>query len=54
MMKEPSSMIGQIDLTSREMREVVIQTEEPVSTRGDTERMVKCLKLPMQRHALNR
>ena len=31
-MKEPRGLLGQLDLTSYEMREVVIQTTEPVST----------------------
>ena len=43
-MKEPSSMIGQTDITSSEMREVVIQTEEPVSARESTAMLVKILK----------
>ena len=32
LMKEPISLIGQTDITSCEMCEVVMQTEEPVST----------------------
>ena len=42
-MKEPSSLLGQSDLTKREMSEVVMQTAEPDSTREATERMVKIL-----------
>ena len=42
-MKEPSGILGQTNLTSREMIKVVMQTEEPVSTREDTERLVKIL-----------
>ena len=41
--KEPSVLLGQIDLTSREIREVVIQTAEPVSTRKANDRLVKIL-----------
>ena len=41
-MKEPRSVLGKTDLTSREMREVVIHTEEPVSTRED----ISLSKLP--------
>ena len=36
-------MLGKSDLTSREMREVVIQTSETVSTREATDRLVKIL-----------
>ena len=53
-MKEPSGMLGKSDLTSHEMYEVVIQTAEPVSKREATDRLVKSLKLPMQRQILNR
>ena len=38
-----SGMLGQTDLKICKMREVVIQTEEPVSTRESTERMVRVL-----------
>ena len=41
MMKEPSGILGQTDLTSRDMSKVVINSTEPVSTREATERMVK-------------
>ena len=40
-MKEPSGMLYQINLTSREMHEVSIQTSKPDSTRKATERLVK-------------
>ena len=40
-MKEPSSLIWKIDLTSHDMREVVIHTAESVSTREDTWSLVK-------------
>ena len=33
-MKEPSGLLGQTDLTSREICEVVMQTAEPSSTEG--------------------
>ena len=36
-------MIGQAYLTSRDMREVEMQTEEPVSTCKSTERLMKIL-----------
>ena len=42
-MRESRNLLGQSDLTKREMREVVMQTAEPASTREDTERMVKTL-----------
>ena len=42
-MKEPIGLLGKSDLTSREMREVVIQTAELVSTIEDTERLAKIL-----------
>ena len=41
--KDPRNLIGQSDLTKREMREVVMQTEEPASTRETTDRMVKII-----------
>ena len=41
--KDPSILIGQIDLTSFEVCEGVIYTAEPVSTREATEIMVKIL-----------
>ena len=44
-MKEPSDMLGQTNLTSREMSKVVIHTEEPVSTREVTEGLVKILDI---------
>ena len=43
-MKERSGTLGQTYLTSHEMREVVMQTAEPVSTREATKRLVKPLK----------
>ena len=43
-MKEPSGLIRKPDLTSRKMREVAMQTAEPVSTRETTGRLVKPLK----------
>ena len=42
-MKEPINLLGQSNLTKREMREVVMQIAEPASTREATERMVKIL-----------
>ena len=42
--KEPRFMLGQTYLTSRKILEVVMQTLEPVYTRGDTERLVKILE----------
>ena len=42
-MKEPSSFLGQSDLTHREMCEVVIHTAELTSTLEATEQMVKIL-----------
>ena len=40
-MKEPSGLLGKYELTSHEMREVVIQTAEPASIREATERLLK-------------
>ena len=37
-MKVPRGLLGQTDLTSRDMREVVMQTAEPVSARDATDR----------------
>ena len=42
-MKEPIGMIGKTYLTSSVIRKVIIQTVKPVSTREDTERLVKIL-----------
>ena len=38
-----SGVLGQTYLTSREIREVVMKTAEPVSVRGSTDRMVKII-----------
>ena len=38
-------MLGQSDLTKREILEVVMQTTEPASTQEATERMVKILDI---------
>ena len=43
-MKESRKLLGQSDLTNREMREVVMQTTEPASTQESTEKMVKILE----------
>ena len=43
LIKEPCGLQGQSDLISNEMRKVLIQTAEPVSTREATERLVKIL-----------
>ena len=53
-MKEPSGLLGQSYLTSREMRVVVMQTVEQASTREATEILLKILDMPMRRRALNR
>ena len=42
-MKEPSGLLGQSDLTSSEMCEVVMKTSEPFSTREATDRLVKII-----------
>ena len=42
-MKEYSNLLGKSDLTKHEIREVVMQTEEPASTWEANERMVKTL-----------
>ena len=42
-MKEPIGLIGKTYIISRGIREVVMQTAEPVSTGGATERLVKIL-----------
>ena len=42
-MKEPNSLLGGSDLTSREMHEVVMQTEEPTSTREANDKLLKIL-----------
>ena len=44
-MNYPSNFLGQSDLTKGDMRELVMQSEEPVSTREATERMVKVLDI---------
>ena len=52
--KEPRNLLGQSDLTKREMRKVVMQNAEPASNREATERMVKILAVPMKIQTLNR
>ena len=42
-MKDPRSFLGKSNLTKRDMREVVMQTAEPASTREANEGMVKTL-----------
>ena len=42
-MKAPRNFLGKFDLTKRKMREVVMQTAEPASTKEATERMLKIL-----------
>ena len=42
-MKEPSGLLGKLNQTSLEMREVVMHTAESVSTREATEILVKIL-----------
>ena len=41
--KEPSDIICQIDITSRDMIEVLMQTPEPFSTRKSNKRLAKVL-----------
>ena len=43
LMKEPSGILVQTDLTSRDVHEVVMQTVEPFSTMEANERLVKIL-----------
>ena len=42
-MKEPRKVLGQLDLTKRKMREVVMHNVEPASTREATERTMKII-----------
>ena len=42
-MKEPSGLLGKTDISSCDMREVVIQTSEAFSDREATERLVNIL-----------
>ena len=42
-MKEPRNLIGQFDLTKREMPELVMQTAEPDSTQESIQLMIKIL-----------
>ena len=42
-MKNPTKLLGQKDLTSREMCEVLVHTEEPDSTKEATGIMVKVI-----------
>ena len=48
-MKEPSSLLGQTYLTSRDMRKVAMQTAETISTREDPERLVKILDITYEK-----
>ena len=57
-MKEPSGLLGELYLTSPDMRKVVMQTAEPSSTREGTERLIKILdntyaKLDLKQVAYN-
>ena len=52
-MKDPRNLLGQYDLTKREMSEVVMKTAEPASTREATERMVKILDITYKKADLN-
>ena len=42
-MKEPIYLLGKTDLTSHEMRELAMKTEEQVSTKEATERLKKII-----------
>ena len=42
-MKESINLLGKSDLTKREMREVLMQTEKPASTREASEIMIQIL-----------
>ena len=44
-MKEPRVLLGKTDKTSGEMPKVIMQNSEPVSTREDTERLMKILNI---------
>ena len=52
--KEPIILLGKFDLTKRDMREVVMQTEEPASTQEAMEKWLKYSTVPTQRHTLIR
>ena len=52
-MKEPSGLLGKAKLNKREMREVIMQTEEPDSTREATEIFVKILDNTYEKSYLN-
>ena len=51
-MKEPRGLLVKSNLTSCKMREVVMQTSEPDSTREATERLVKILESNYSRRYL--
>ena len=53
-MKDPRNLLGQYDLTKREMSEVVMKTAEPASTREATERMVKILDITYKKADLKK
>ena len=44
-MEKPRGLIGQSNLTKRDICEVVMHTVEPVSTQEATEEMVKILEI---------
>ena len=52
-MKEPSVLIGKLNLIKREMREIVIKTAEPDSTREATDILVKTLDINYAKSDLN-
>ena len=53
-MKEPRGLLGQTDLTSSKIHEVVLHTTKPVSTEEDTARLVKASIIHMQSQTLDR
>ena len=53
-MKEPEILPGQTHLTNGEMREVVMQAEEPAKTKEATDTMVKYWKVPMIKWTLEK
>ena len=52
-MKEPSGLRGKSNLNKREMREVIMHTSEPDSTRKATKILVKILDNTYEKSYLN-
>ena len=53
-MEDPVIFLGQYNLNNHDTRKVVMHTEDPGSTKEDTEKAAKIYTLPMLRRNLDR